>query len=679
MPSYTAKYLGILAPVMVFSLLSLFILRDVLSPGLLITLDSTYAYYRDPMTYYGVDERWITAGTPLYVSVAILKGIAPLWLIERFFLCATFAVGGLGAYRIVPTSLAGKYLAGIIYVANPYTYERFIAGHWSLLSAYALTPFAMGAFLNLLHKRDMRSALFVALTTTLVAMFSMHQLVILFAMYSVSFIIWIIKKDTFFAHLRSLIVPILLAACFFLFINLYWIFPTITAPTNILDEIDQDQLAVFATRGFSSWGDLFDAVTLYGFWRVSPTVERPDSVIHLVSFLPILFLAVHAVFNAFNVHVSGRVITRRTIVAILLIGVIGFVAAIESQILNNLWHQIPVVRGFREPQKFLGALAFSYAFLAGLGLGTLHQQLSNWNANANQRLSRFIIRTFPILVLLLPLGFSFHFFTTVGRQIEVTDYPAEWIETRKIVHEGAGSLQTLVLPWQHYMWYPWLPNAEKKMANPARRFFETPVIMGDSLGIGVQDVLNPMSRYVDTVLKSEPQDKDLGASVIPLGVKYIVLFRTNISEYDRIFLADQTDLIERYSGESIILYENTHSVSRFYSVPDSQESLKTREELVALDYISMSPIDFKTELVADTQIGFVPPQNSTIDGWALDNLAREDTLWEFLPVFDPAVESAHLTYPRYGQVYIPVAFISGFSFVMIVGFLLISRMRQYRD
>ena len=50
-----------------------------------------------------------------------------------------------------------------------------------------------------------------------------------------------------------------------------------------------------------------------------------------------------------------------------------------------------------------------------------------------------------------------------------------------------------------------------------------------------------------------------------------------------------------------------------------------------------------------------------------------------MPVFEPADESAHLTYPRYAKVYIPVASISGFSFALIIGFLFIARKRQYGD
>jgi hypothetical protein len=93
----------------------------------------------------------------------------------------------------------------------------------------------------------------------------------------------------------------------------------------------------------------------------------------------------------------------------------------------------------------------------------------------------------------------------------------------------------------------------------------------------------------------------------------------------------------------------------------------------------MSPIDFEIELIEDTWVGFVPPQNSTVEGWVISDLPREDTLWEFLPVFNPALGHVQLTYPRYYQLYIPAALISGFSIVTIVGGLLVSRRRLPGD
>lgn len=84
-------------------------------------------------------------------------------------------------------SKTARFYAGILYMFNPYTYIRIVVGHWGLLFAYSVLPFAIKMFIDMLDIKDFTSIIKTLLVTTLVAL-SSHMLFIAILVFSIIFL-----------------------------------------------------------------------------------------------------------------------------------------------------------------------------------------------------------------------------------------------------------------------------------------------------------------------------------------------------------------------------------------------------------------------------------------------------------------------------------------------------------
>jgi hypothetical protein len=130
--------------------LSLTILGFLLKPGYILSLDMIFGPSPKP-DFYGFGGPVFGGGILLSSLVQLCSSLAPTWVIQKLFLLLIFFLSGVSAYSLIETkSRAPRYFAGILYAINPFIYVRLLAGHWVLLLAYAITPFAIKYFLKFL-------------------------------------------------------------------------------------------------------------------------------------------------------------------------------------------------------------------------------------------------------------------------------------------------------------------------------------------------------------------------------------------------------------------------------------------------------------------------------------------------------------------------------------------------
>jgi hypothetical protein len=128
-------------PYLFYALLSLSILGPLLQPGYILTLDMVFTPHFDSSSFvFGLDEWWPSASAPFFILMEFGSKIVPAWLIQKAILFLVFFLAGLGAHRLFPYRGAGAYFAGLLYMINPFTYARFLAGQWGMLTAYAMFP-----------------------------------------------------------------------------------------------------------------------------------------------------------------------------------------------------------------------------------------------------------------------------------------------------------------------------------------------------------------------------------------------------------------------------------------------------------------------------------------------------------------------------------------------------------
>jgi len=79
-------------------------------------------------------------------------------------------------------------------------------------------------------------------------------------------------------------------------------------------------------------------------------------------------------------------------------------------------------------------------------------------------------------------------------QLKPTDYPEDWYEINDILNNDPQDFNVLFLPWHQYMDFKWIPNTQKRVANPASNFFDKPAIQGENTEISTSTPSPPTRR-----------------------------------------------------------------------------------------------------------------------------------------------------------------------------------------
>lgn len=269
----------------------------------------------------------------------------------------------------ITSSRISKLYAGILYAINPYIYARMIVGQWVIPFTYAILPLSIKSFLELLEKKERKSAIKFIFFISMVA-FNIHMLIIALIITSIIFIFWLFKyRDT-----RNIkIIPITIII--FILLNFYWIFPLITAKNTIIDNIGEEDYNVFSPK-IDNLSDLFNVASMYGFWR--------EGYIYAKDFIPywqllslfIILLAIYGFISFYQDDKIGYIVN-----ALGIIGIIGFILAtgINGPFgdINHWLYDNTILKGFRDSHKFVAMIVLAYAVLGGLGIEKLSKKCEN--------------------------------------------------------------------------------------------------------------------------------------------------------------------------------------------------------------------------------------------------------------------------------------------------------------
>jgi hypothetical protein len=690
----TNKYI----PYIVYIILALLILNVLLLPGYILTLDMLFTPNKQfPGNPWGLEGgwTWVSPCFPLYLVVKLANYIAPGWLIQKLILFAILFLSGIGAHRLLNSNKIGAYFAGILYMINPFTYTRFLAGQWAVLWSYALVPFAIAAFIQLLKKGRIRDGVVVAVLSTLVGLPHITGLILLFLAYLIILIFWILVTRKFVFKLSSTFKILGIASGLFLLINMYWLVPVFTERAIILSQINQADLYSFAPASHSS-RVVFDVASMFGFWRNAYINIQDIFPFWWVLFLIILLLAVYGFLSKINDKSIGWLVA-----AFSLIGIIGlFLALGVSSIFTKdlfewLWNNLFFFRGFRDSQKFVSLLCLAYAFLGGFGV-TAFLELLKHSRNIRVRILNI---TLIVIIIITPIAYSFPMFGFYG-QLGLADYPREWSEINEFLNHDTDDFNVLVLPWHMYMDFSWLPNKDKRLANPALQFFDKPAITGDNIEISgiYSQSTNPNSKYIEFLISNNKTINNMGELLAPLNVKYIILFHeSDFSNYD--FLYDQKDIEEIMDNSNISLFRNLHTSARSYSVNsviyiqslDDYLKLSRVQDVMEHIYVigsgknidlnspmerllttSKSPVNFQIQSGAPKYTVFTIPQEMSSDSWECNGQPPILRNLGFMPVFELKNTLNNIRYTRFYNIYLPSYIISGLTLIFIFIKLLFS-------
>ena len=676
-------------PLFVYALLSLAILGPLLRPGYVLTLDMLFAPHASFSGYfYGLDE-WFTsplavntASTPFFLVIQEVSHIIPAWMIEKLVLFLILFLAGLGAHRLFSSKGPGAYFAGLLYMINPFVYVRFMAGQWGVLAAYALTPFAIKALIDLLDTPNARNAVRLAILSTLVGLIQIQGFFLLLLALVIILAVRVIATRNDLTKLKETSKCLAVSALLFCSLNIYWLLPLLTARNSVISQVGSQDLLLFAPKSTSTLGVAFDVAGMYGFWRGGYTYVPDIFSGWWVLFIVILLLATYG----FVSHLEDK--NRRwLVISLVLLSVISFILALgvaapaTSGIFEWLWQHVLVVRTFRDSQKFVALLCLSYAFLGGLGLNKLAETLKR----SMKKFAKIGMIALIVVALASPLAYSFTIFGFYG-QLGITDYPQGWYEANKYLNQDKGDFNVLFLPWHEYMDYSWLPNRNKSLGNAAQQFFDKPVIAGDNIEVSgiYSESTNPISKYVEFLLANSSDVNNLGNLLAPLDVKYVILVKEeDYQSYG--FLYNQKDLKVLLDEPEITLFENEHTTARAYAVDNvvyinnlkqyldlsktqdvmqhlyvigTATSASGSDEAAQLSLLKKSPVDYQVEGTALKYTIFTVPQNVNTNSWQYNGQKPYAENLGFMPAFASSRTGVTIIYTRFYYVYLPSYVIS---------------------
>ncbi len=564
-----------------YGLISIFLLIFIKKDYLLL-LDMIFSFNINiTSSFYGLNT--IEAILPLFLFIKLINSVIPAVVIQKIILFSIFFLSGISMHNLINTKRRlPRYFAGLFYMINPFVYVRFMAGHWLFLLGYAILPFTIKSIMDFLEKQDKKQIIKTCLMITLTAIFSTHMLFLVLFLFLIFFI---------FKFKKQLIKPALFLALVFLVLNFYWLIPVLTAESTNIGQISEIDLQIFATRG-GIINVLTNSAMLYGFWREEAYI-LPNKIIpiffYFSLFIIILYLTIHGYLNLENKYKKAILVTA--ILSLFL--AVGISHPWFSDSFLFLFKNLFFMRGFREPQKFLALVAFAYAYFSAYGIDAL---LEN---------PRRYVKGLLILLLILPILYTPTMFNSFWGQLGPTDYPKDWYEINEHLNQDKQEFSVLFLPWHGYMNFKFVQNQEKRIANPAKSFFNKPVIQADNIETGplYSHTTNTVSLYIEEVLKNKI---DTAERLRLIDVKYIILAKeVNYKDYE--YLLNQSNLKLVKESENLYLIENNLQVNKFYQSDDLKE-------LEPWGYEKKSTIRYNIEKPTKKYVIFTEAYNS---GWEL--------------------------------------------------------------
>jgi hypothetical protein len=533
---------------------------------------------------------------PLVALQFALERLDPL-LPQRLFLLAPVLAGALGVYRLARRrfgvgALAAAY-GGVLFVVNPFVYDRLSSGHLYFLLAYALLPWAVTTALAAADAPPSRlPALAVGAWAAVLAAASV-------AVGAIYLLVVGAAAACSTKPLRGRAELPLLATLAATAASAYWVLPAIAAPPDAATDV---QLDAYAPRP-GGWTVLPTLAALYGFWRDEfPRAAEETRALYLL-LLPIVALAALGFFALLERR--GRrhdalVLGAGALVALVLAA--GMSLPATRIAFRWTYEHTPLLAPFREPQKLVALVALAYAALGTVGLDVL---------GAGRR--PLVRLGLPIAAIVVALAYGHAVLWGLNGDVSLSHYPRSWADAARVLDERrAGAL--LVLPRDPYTVWPF--SDERIVAHPARSFFDRDVLAGETASL-LQPSRDPFVAYVNRVL-AQRDARAIGRLLAPVDVRFIAVSAHDAVANDRAFLAAQRDLRRVFSEDGFVLYENT----AWRKAPRAARELQLAASLVERHDLDLP------RLGADQRIGplgapYVVTGKRCTDAWRLgDDSAR---------------------------------------------------------
>lgn len=389
--------------------------------------------------------------------VSLVDDVVPGALLQRLLLIAVLAGAAWGISTLMrDRSTPARSAAMVLYVWNPYVYERLAIGHWALLCGYAALPYAISAGVRLRSgEEDWRRPLAVLTVALAAAGWSSPTGGVL---------LWGVALVLLWGAGRRWWGTLLLGAG----INLPWIVP---AFANQADQLAPDAFGVAAFASTSDsplglWGSL---ATFGGIWKESIVPDARSQLLFALLSLALVCLGIAGLVRQGD----------RTALPVRRLLALGAGSLVLAGISATTWGRpamewvvtdLPGGGLLRDSQKLL----VPWVLAISLGFGLAVERLWDLRRRFGHHVAFWSVTVCLLPVLALPsLAWGLNgFLATVA-------YPDSWTALAEQVEQWeVGEDRVVVLPPSTYRKFAW---NERSVLDPAPRFFPGRMVTDDSL------------------------------------------------------------------------------------------------------------------------------------------------------------------------------------------------------
>lgn len=521
-----------------YTALVILILGPLLLPGYILTLDMVFVPH--PPLPGELSSSYVFHALLHFISYVIPSDVC-----QKLILGATLFLAGYGAHRLIERLRPSKggiwtwipYFAGLLYLFNPFVYERFITGQYSVLMGYALVPWFVRSLLEFLQRPSIRSCTPVMLWVIAISIVSIHTIgpLVVVSLVAVGVTLW--KRRANQAKLLATLGYSAVIAGGALVLSSYWLVPTLLGHGPIADateSFNNTQFAAFATQG-----GLFGVMQLHGFWAEGTGLFIPHD-----DPLPFSGLWQLCLWILTTTGVIAAWRRQRALALIFLVSAAAAALLALGVFQDWLVAHIPLFAGYREPQKFVMLIALSNSYFGGWGIAAIITTCKKHPA-----LSRTILTTSLILPILITPTLVWGLYN----QLHPHDYPKDWYTISATLSNKED--RVLFLPWHLYMRFSFAGG--RLLASPADQFFSpVPVVVSDDPEFGG---ISPQSKdelksKLSRIFADHPERTLDGKTLQALGIRYILLAHEgDADDYDYINHAKGVQLVKKLPA--LALYE----------------------------------------------------------------------------------------------------------------------------
>lgn len=468
-----------------------------MAPGYVLHLDMVFVQHQTLLPWNLGIGGGLPRSVPQDALVSLVAGPLPGQLIQKFMLVATLILAGTGAGRLAGGPRLQQVAAASLYLWSAYLAGRLLLGHWGLLWAYALLPWAL---LAARRARDTGRVWRTPVLCGVGALVPTGGLVLAVAALPVA----LGPGSRVPARMR--VVAVGLVALF----NAPWWFAALRSPVSTVS--DPLGLTVFGARADGPGGVLGSVVAGGGVWNSQAALGSRTTWFALGAALAVVALAALGWRNRLRRH-------RPEMIWLSTLGISGLLWAWLSGVAGDqAWAQ-SVVSGLpgggllRDGQKWTVFWVLLLAVTAPAGLARI------------TRAAEPALRTFlAVALVLLPLAALPDLAWGAFGRLAPAHYPPAWQELRTTVAQRPLPGDVLSLPWSAFRRYAW--NNSDVVLDPLPRQLTRTVVWNDRLPVTIEGDLVEVGGddpRADTVGRAIASGRALRPVLSDLGIRWVVV------------------------------------------------------------------------------------------------------------------------------------------------------------